>query len=232
MLDDLEPEDEDEAALWEAAGIVGAAMVGWDGDLGAWVMAETGVTIADARVAIELHRHLDASARTLQALTEELFATAEVGSAEWAGAVAVWEESVAVELANAHRAYAMLANGGRVNMSAAQWGRVGGNLADEYRYLRRFAGQLLEGQVSRAQALNRVGQYVDAAQQAYWQAWRERQAVSEEIWWIRNAGAESCADCVSREGGSPYTRATLPSVPGDGATQCRGNCRCYLEVRG
>jgi hypothetical protein len=29
---------------------------------------------------------------------------------------------------------------------------------------------------------------------------------------------------------SPYTRATLPTVPGRGDTQCLSNCRCRLDI--
>lgn len=45
--------------------------------------------------------------------------------------------------------------------------------------------------------------------------------------WVMLA-AEHCEDCPRISAGSPYTGATLPSRPGDGATQCVVNCGCVL----
>ena len=48
--------------------------------------------------------------------------------------------------------------------------------------------------------------------------------------WIWNLmmGANHCDDCPPLAAGSPYTAYTLPSVPGDGATQCNVLCACEL----
>lgn len=52
-----------------------------------------------------------------------------------------------------------------------------------------------------------------------------------EIRWILGK-AEHCDLCPVHAAGSPYTRATLPAVPGDGSTPCVTRCRCRLEVSG
>lgn len=45
--------------------------------------------------------------------------------------------------------------------------------------------------------------------------------------WVMLA-AEHCEVCPTRQAGSPYTAATLPSYPGDGRTPCLANCGCVL----
>ncbi len=41
--------------------------------------------------------------------------------------------------------------------------------------------------------------------------------------------AEHCHDCPKLAAGGPYTKATLPSVPRSGHTQCLSNCKCTLQ---
>lgn len=43
--------------------------------------------------------------------------------------------------------------------------------------------------------------------------------------------AEHCDDCIMLSRNSPYTKMTLPSIPGLGDTMCLVNCQCKLEER-
>lgn len=45
--------------------------------------------------------------------------------------------------------------------------------------------------------------------------------------WVMLA-VEHCSDCPGRQEGSPYTKRTLPGIPGDGSTECKVNCACVL----
>jgi hypothetical protein len=119
----------------------------------------------------------------------------------------------------------MRREGGKNNATPANYGRVGGTLADEYRYLNGFAIDIANGGVSEAQALARIQQYGNATQQSYW---REYKLLSEVIYWNLNP-AEHCADCLDLAGRSPYQPQDLSQVPGDGNTTCRGNCKCTLS---
>lgn len=46
--------------------------------------------------------------------------------------------------------------------------------------------------------------------------------------WRLMMGANHCTDCPLLAAGSPYTMQTLPSVPGDGSTECNVLCLCEI----
>jgi hypothetical protein len=119
-----------------------------------------------------------------------------------------WSLGVASELKDAHVASALIGTGGD-SLSLQQLARVGGTLADEYRHLFDFAIGIARGDVSEAQALARISQYGKASQQEYW---REYAKVQEKL----DAWA---------------ALPVLSQSPGDGSTQCRGNCNCTLSSR-
>lgn len=180
----------------------------------------TGQFLSNDAVNAEMRKHQEATFNVLENLTTQLYA----------GQLSVqqWQIGVAAELKDAHLAQAMYGAGGKANMTQANWGRVGGTLADEYRYLANFAQDISNGSVSEAQALARIVQYGNATQQSYHREYVEGTKENERIYWRLNP-ADHCADCVSLASGSPYAPADLPTVPGAGATQCRGNCKCELE---
>lgn len=183
-----------------------------------WRDNENGRFVSEASVRAELERTVAATYTELESLTTRLYA----------GSITLpqWQVAVSQSLADAHLAQSMFAVGGRANMTQANYGRVGGVLRDEYRYLANFAADISSGRISEAQALARIRQYGNATYQSYW---REYANVTEgNIYW-RLSVAEHCGDCVANAAGSPYTSRTIPTYPGAGATQCRGNCRCYLE---
>lgn len=95
----------------------------------------------------------------------------------------------------------LLAKGGRENMTQEDWGRLGGLLQNQYRYLNRFAQDINAGTMSEAQIAQRSQLYIKSARQAY-----ERGQV---------AGL-----------GMP----ALPAYPGDGSTVCLTNCQCHWEI--
>jgi len=49
-----------------------------------------------------------------------------------------------------------------------------------------------------------------------------------DIYWTLGA-ADHCQDCVALEAANPYSKATIPIVPGAGGTQCLFNCACTLR---
>lgn len=182
-----------------------------------WYATNTGRFVSEQAVTDEMRVHQTATYNTLDGLTRQLYS----------GGITLeqWQIGVAAELKDAHLAQALYAIGGKNNATQANYGRVGGTLADEYRYLANFAADISAGRVSEAQALARIRQYGNATQASYW---REYKLVSEIIHWNLNP-AEHCGDCLDLAGGSPYKPNELSQVPGDGATQCRGNCRCTLS---
>ena len=100
----------------------------------------------------------------------------------------------------------MFGAGGRANMSPALRESTNSIIAKEYEFLNDFAVDIASGNVSEAQSRARVKQYGNASQQSYWQAL------------IATGGALAIIDS------NP-----LYTVPGAGATRCRGNCKCTLN---
>lgn len=49
-----------------------------------------------------------------------------------------------------------------------------------------------------------------------------------DVYWILGS-KDHCVDCVSLEASSPYSQATLSTVPGAGGTTCLFRCDCRLE---
>lgn len=52
----------------------------------------------------------------------------------------------------------------------------------------------------------------------------------EIIHW-KLGSCDHCTDCPALASSGPYTRATLPTYPGQGDTICRSNCCCYLVFK-
>jgi hypothetical protein len=143
-----------------------------------------------------LGRTYAATNAQLSALTTRLYA-GEIN-------VLQWSFGVAGVLKDAHIANALLAVAGDT-LNPAQLLRVGLTLADELRYLFGFARGIAAGEVSEAQALARIRQYGNAAQQNYW---REFAREIDNSKWSH--------------------LPLLTQAPRDGKTQCRGNCNCEL----
>lgn len=93
--------------------------------------------------------------------------------------------------------------GGINNMTAADWGSVGGMLADQYRYLDGFATEIANGNLTEGQIAARARMYISSAREAYERA---------------NARAYGLPDDA------------LPHIPGDGSTACLTNCKCYWNI--
>ena len=169
----------------------------FDDALHAWRNLKTGRMVSGAMVQAEVDRHIAAGQELMQALTKRYYA-GEISLAEW-------KLATAAELRDMHSAFAMLGAGGRDNMTASMWGRVGGNLSDEYRHLQQFAEAIGNETVSEAQALARITQYGNSSKQAYWDVFKETAAPAENP-----------------------DLPLLTNSPRDGGTQCRGNCNCEI----
>lgn len=103
-------------------------------------------------------------------------------------------------LKNTYRAMYELAIGGRENMTQADYGRLGGILQEQYRYLDNFAADLAAGKLSPLQAQYRARMYIESATQAFERALAAGYGIA------------------------------LPQYPGDGGTQCLANCRCHWDI--
>lgn len=86
------------------------------------------------------------------------------------------------------------AKGNRELVPLEVWKTAEDLLGGQYKFLRDFAREIAQGNLSEAQIAARAGMYVDSAKQMYW-----KQLTS---------------------------KADLPAQPGDGSSECLGNCGC------
>lgn len=97
--------------------------------------------------------------------------------------------------------------GGRDMMRPSDWGRIGGLLQKQYRFLDGFAEDIRQGNVQGGAIGTRASMYSESARQAY-----ER------------------ANAVGQ--GVPLSK--LPAFPGDGSTICKTRCKCnwvFVPIR-
>lgn len=95
----------------------------------------------------------------------------------------------------------MLSKGGVNMMTQADYGRIGGILNEQFRWLDNLSAELQAGKVTPGQLTTRARMYIESASEAF-----ER--------------AKAAASGLQ-----------LPAYPGDGQTQCRTNCKCYWDIQ-
>jgi len=156
----------------------------------------------------------------------------KIGSEYLAGTInsAEWAIQSGQEIKNLHRALAILANGGKSQMTAARWGSLGGRLQREFAYFNRFAAQVdnIDRSLLGEKFLNRAASYARAGRSTYWAAARLREAMASETMLERNvlgASAQSCGDCIAETELGAVPVGTL-SEPG--SRQCGSGCNCDI----
>lgn len=139
--------------------------------------------------------------------TNDRLAALNAARSSGAATTAEWVDAVRVELKNTYIQLAELGKGGRDLMTAQDWGRVGGDLADQYKYLQNFAVEIEGGNLTDGYIESRLAMYGEATKEAYWGSWGS------------NVDSEAFADLP-----------LLTQQPGDGGTQCLTNCNCTLTT--
>lgn len=142
-----------------------------------------------------------------------------------------WQQSVRELLKIAHVQAAIIGHGGRDSMTASDWGRIGQGLREEYRYLEGFARDLLDGRVSPAMGLARIGLYAQAIRKSYWQGTELRQQKQgySMMRRILDPQAIHCDDCRIYASRGLVPIGSLP-MPGQRCA-CRSNCKCRVEYK-
>ena len=121
------------------------------------------------------------------------------------GSISAADFSIAMrnELRSSYSVHYMLALGGREQMGAADWGRVGNMLRGQYGFLDGFVADVSNGRYedSPGGAAARASLYAASLTQAF-----ERGVVAS------------------------YGMPTLPAYPGDGTTVCKSRCHCHWRI--
>lgn len=140
-----------------------------------------------------------------------------------------WQESVREALKLVHVQAAIIGNGGRETMGAAEWGRIGQRLRVEYAYLQNFANDLLGARVSYPQSLARIGLYAQSVRGSFWEGTsirQEKQGYSL-MRRILDSQAKHCQDCLDYAARGMVPMGSVP-LPGQRCA-CRANCRCSVK---
>ena len=100
-------------------------------------------------------------------------------------------------------------------------------LAGQLRHMYRFAQDIRnkQGRMNYRQRADMYGAQLDAA---FLRGMVEAMEGDDVVHWKLHP-AEHCPDCIQLARRSPYTVSSLPTVPGEGQTECLSNCRCTLE---
>lgn len=140
-----------------------------------------------------------------------------------------WQSSVREALKLTHVQAAIIGNGGKDTMAQADWGRIGQRLRVEYAYLQGFARDLLDGRVSPALALARIGLYAQAVRGSYWEGATIRQGKQgySLMRRILDSQAKHCQDCLDYAARGMVPMGSLP-LPGQRCA-CRSNCKCSVK---
>ena len=175
---------------------------------------------SEAIVRADLDRYIDEKNWRLDSLTTQL-RNREISLADW-------QTQMRNELRTAHNNAAMVAKGGRDQMTNADWGRTGRELRTQYGKLDQWAADIASGKApldGRANARARL--YGEASRGTYEQQ-RRAMAADRGNQLERRIlhAAESCADCIQYAALGWQPIGTLPRI---GQSQCRTNCRCTFE---
>lgn len=147
-----------------------------------------------------------------------------------------WRNAMREELKLSYIQDYLLGRGGLEMMTQADWGSVGGMLADQYRYLEDFVDDIAAGNLTEAQIRSRAAMYFNSSREAYERAFRigAIAAGADEVFWEINPDAENCPDCerFTAMGWQPIEANPYEGAyPGSGDTLCLTNCACALSYR-
>jgi len=127
-----------------------------------------------------------------------------------------------------------LSRGGRGAMSAAEANKAFPGFEDmvdeQARFANQFVGQLSNGQLNkpgRMAVAQRLKMYSNATTAGFNAGAIAAGPKDELIFW-RLGSCDHCVDCPVLAQSGPYTRSTLPTLPGQGQTICKTNCCCHL----
>ena len=132
------------------------------------------------------------------------------------------------EIRAAHRAAAMLANGGKLTPQAA--GRLGAALKKQYQFLDAFTRDIEQGKITLGpRTVARARLYAQAAMTTYQKAVLERErAAGVALYRLVLSPAEHCAECLADAARGFVPVGSLPEI---GDRECLINCKCRWEFK-
>lgn len=181
-----------------------------------------GTFVARSKVLALLEQRVDQSRDLLADITQAFYAGEMSGKQ--------WQLSFAGQLKILYLQEASLGAGGWDRLTSADYGRIGGYLRGEYGRLTGFAQDILDENITEAQALARARMYGGKGRGMFWSTDRRAQRLAGKREERRLLGeARHCSVCpdYAAAGWQPIGYNPLPGTHGD----CWGHCYCDLEYR-
>lgn len=167
-----------------------------------------------------LDRTLDGHAQEISRVSEQL-RNREI-------TLGKWEREMRRELKHLHVYSAMLAKGGRMQLSQSDYGRIGRELRDQYEHLRSFADQIASGQQPPdGRLLSRAKLYGQSGRVTFHLVERlemERRGFDTEENIL--AASEHCGGCLAETAKGRVPIGTLKPI---GTRDCLTNDRCRIR---
>lgn len=152
-------------------------------------------------------------------------------------APADWRVRMRAEIKGEYLRQYILGRGGREQMTAEDFGSIGGTLSEQYRHLDRkednFFSQVVTGDLPEGTIAARSRMYINSAREAYERGVRRRLRGSgyDEVAWVLGSTEQHCADCLALAARGWMPIDELNQWPGDGSTICLTACDCRLDYR-
>lgn len=148
-----------------------------------------------------------------------------------------WRSRMIDAIKGSYIEQAILAGGGREQMTSADWGVVGNALRRQYEFLEGFANEIAAGHLTQGQIAMRSKMYINSSRQVYWRIRDRREKADEELW-ITEGDDRVCSPCT-RAGAMGWQPTGIFGWPGSGVVfrdtgeMCEGltSCRCRKEYR-
>lgn len=147
------------------------------------------------------------------------------------GNSAEFEVGMKALLKNEHLALSMIANGGRDQMTAREWGKVGSVIKDQYGYLEAFGRQIDADEITLGPGfLSRAESYASFGSHVYENFVRDGmiEAGMTEAFNSLGGSAQSCAECPALEATGWMPIEDMPEI---GERECSVGCNCSIEYR-
>jgi len=149
--------------------------------------------------------------------------------------IPAWQRAMRKEMRDSWRTQYILGAGGVEQMTQADWGRIGGRLNQQYKYLNGFADAIVDADFTddkeAKKILDRASMYADARTSFYdgRTSVKKRADFKEERRVLIANDKNNCANCEEFASRGWVKIGTLPE-PGQGS-QCLTRCRCDKEYR-
>jgi hypothetical protein len=156
-------------------------------------------------------------------------ATASAALLEGRLSLGAWQAEMQAAIKLSHVAAAVIAHGGREQMTPARYGSVGRAIRDEYGFLREMAAQIADGrQPFDGTIATRARMYGQAARSTYERA-RTGDQAGRGYAFCRNVlrAAESCSGCRAETAKGVVPTGSL--VPVGSRRPCLRNCKCVIR---